>query len=410
MKPIATKQIQGSIQKRIKEDMRVLMGQAVSEMRGILLRYADANGKIPVNRQGDVKRECGDVIQRIMVGNSRQAFSEQGSAQSDYARMLNLRYVQVVTQVVRKHQAWMQKHLPEDVYQYLRRAFSQRLQFREQDALAARRAAIEHGVLRSKITENVNPYAQRLGESNEDYRQRLIDQLRIFRPNPLAELDENRQWVPMHKWTDGRGYRLADRVWEASDETRKKINEVLAKGLALGQGALELAAALEAYVVPTETGKRKLKPYGKRFMPDGAAYAAMRLARTEIARAANQAAFTSAYLNPYVAGMDVARSSNGDKNCKVCPMHASIDISGRRVRPAYGMDSVPIPPFHPHDMCRVESVPVDSPQAVTQQLRELMQQPEFTPSVTPAQADTMIEQMLGTELAPLLGRTQQRLL
>ncbi len=385
MKAIATKQIIGSIQNRVKGDMRELLARAVSEMRGVLLQAADANGKIPTNRQSAAKRDCGDVIERLMVGSLRQPFTDEGVAQSDYTQLLNKRYVQVVSQVVRKHQAWMQANLPEDVFRYLRRSPARRLLF----------------------SETVSPYTQKPGESDAAYRQRLIEQLRIFHPNPLAELDANRQWVTMHQWTDERGYRLSDRVWQASDETRRKINEVLAKGLALGQGALELTEALTAYLVPTETGKRTLKPYGARFMPDGAAYAAMRLARTEIARAANHAAFTSAYLNPYVAGMDIVRSANGDRNCKVCPTHASIDISGTRVRPFYAMSSVPLPPFHPHDMCRVETVVVDTPQVVTQQLRDLMAQPEFTPSITPALADTMIEQMLGQSLAPLLGRTQQ---
>lgn len=385
MKTILTRQMQASIQVQLKADMRGLLRGAVSEMRGILLQRADSTGKIPLSQQAAAKRACGDVIERLMTGSSRHPFSEDGAAQSDYARILNQRYVQIVAQIVRAHQAWMKRNLPEDVVAYLQRSTARQLQFRE----------------------SINTYAQGKDESDEDYRKRLIDQLRIFHPNPLAELDENRQWVPMHRWTDARGYRLSDRVWETSDETRKKVNEILSKGLAMGQGALELAEALEAYLVPTETGRRTLKPYGKRFMPDGAAYSAMRLARTEIARAANQAAFTAAYLNPYVAGIDIVRSANGDVTCPICPMHATIGIDGQRVKPSYGMNTAPIPPFHPHDMCRVESVPVDTPETVTRQLRELMQQPEITPSVTPAKADEMIEQLLGPALAPLLGRTRQ---
>lgn len=87
-----------------------------------------------------------------------------------------------------------------------------------------------------------------------------------------------------------------------------------ASGLAFaeGMGALELSRKLERFLLPNRANLRTNRPYGT-----SAAFDAMRLARTEIARAANQAAFLSSYLNLYVDKIDVARSGNGDKTCAV---------------------------------------------------------------------------------------------
>jgi hypothetical protein len=68
------------------------------------------------------------------------------------------------------------------------------------------------------------------GESQAAFLRRL-DDLRIFRPNPLAQMDESRRWVPMHKWNTPDGYRLSDRIWQTSVYSRTQVDRLVGQGL-----------------------------------------------------------------------------------------------------------------------------------------------------------------------------------
>jgi hypothetical protein len=73
----------------------------------------------------------------------------------------------------------------------------------------------------------------------------------------------------------------------------------------------------------------------------------------------------------------------------------------QRLRPPYDQNASHIPPFHPHDMCRIEPGPTDSPEQITQNIRALM---AFDPSIQPvpsAATDLFIDALLGPELAGL---------
>ena len=220
--------------------------------------------------------------------------------------------------------------------------------------------------------------------------------LHIVHDHPLAEIDSLRRWVPFTRWQDEKGYRLSDRLWRGEARAREKIDAILMRELRNNMGSLKLSRLLEQILLPERKGVKTDKPYGTR-----ASFDAMRLARTEIARAYNQAAYTSALINPYVNQIDVARSANGDKTCLVCPRHATIDGGGKRLRPPYDQNAAYIPPWHPHCMCRVQPVPTDSSETITQNLSALM---EFDPTIQPAPSaatDLFIDALLGPELAGL---------
>jgi hypothetical protein len=125
----------------------------------------------------------------------------------------------------------------------------------------------------------------------------------------------------------------------------------------------------------------------------------MRIARTEIARAANQAAFISAYMNPYVQQVEVVRSGTGDPTCTVCPMHATIGIGGERLRPPYDIRAANIPVYHPHCKCRIEPV-VGSEQSVTSDLRRYLGDAPVT--INPASRDSFARHLLGNYLFQLI--------
>lgn len=379
MRDIPTKRLLASAQKGFRDEIRQEYALVARQIRSAILRYADADGQIAVRDGARVRWDAGELAARMFALSDRQVFREDGvTPLTRYAWVLMKWYVKAVVDVVVAHRDWMRRELPEDVWRYLSTAPTRDLDF-------------------DRVQEQLT--------------QQQINDLRIFHPNPMAEIDPSRVWVPIQNWTDPNGYRLSDRIWRAGEETRRKIDLILAKGLAEGMSALELAAAVEAYLVPTRTGVRTLKPYGERFMPDGASFDGMRLARTEISRAHNQAAYTAAYLNPYVGGMDWALSASHPR-IDNCDNLATIGKGGQRIKPPYTIHSVKVPPDHPHCLCRIQTVNRDNPHEVTRRLREMAQdaEEELVMTIGPAKAETFIEQLVGGILLQTFPQVLQGLL
>jgi hypothetical protein len=338
----------------------------------------DDNKTLDTRHRDRVLREVGELVQGLFVADGRFAFASDGvTARSPFAQLLNTFYVRVTMEAVYGQHDWLKKRIPSDVFQFLSRARP------------------------LNLGEAENPFLRRDGESDDAFRQRL-DDLRIFRANPFAELDPNRQWVPMHRWNDSNGYQLDDRIWNASVDTRAAIDRIISQAFKDGIGAFELARILEASLLPGMDAIRTDKPYGS-----DSSYFAMRLARSEIARAANHAAYISAYLNPYVDRIDVARSPNGSRQCPICPQHATLSFGGERLREPYSIHSASIPIFHPNCMCAVRPYITDSPSTVTMRLRAVMEDSysaNFPPSVNPAAADAMLQTMLHQSLNGLVAQ------
>jgi hypothetical protein len=348
-------------QSRMRREIVTLFKGAAAQARIMLLTLADGSGKIQSqSAQRMAVTRVGQIVSDLFTGaDNRSAFGDDGvTALAPYPRILNTWIAWSTFQAVKQEESWLRAHTPEDVFQFLRGG-------------------------KHKIISEIAP---------ED----------LFRPNPLAEIDPNRAWVPAHKWTDERGYRLSDRVWRSDLETRRKIDELLIRGLREGRSALDLASALEAYLVPGREGIRTLKPYGSRFQPGGASADAMRLARTEVARAFNQAAWVSAYMNPYVGGIDIARSANGDPSCPICPMHATIGLYGERLRDPYPLTTADVGPFHPHCLCYVLPAVTDNPAAVTERLRAMMADAQAELDINPADAWMFTAMLLDPILMDLL--------
>jgi hypothetical protein len=369
-----------------------LFSDAARQISGALVRYADGEGNIPTQYQDDVARDAGRVIGRLFVGDDgRTAVRRDGTPLSPFARVL-LQSVAMVTQLeVMAQRDYMLKVVPDDLRGWLS---------------GGRRVDISELTPSPKSTPHPSPLpVHREGELiasvvAEQLTEEEIEALRLFRPDPNAEVDPTRGWVPAHRWTDPNGYRLSDRLWRTDNETRQRIDAALMDALRNGRGALETARILERFLIPGRAQLRTRRPYGV-----DASYAAMRLARTEIARAANQAAFISAYLNPYVGGIDVARSRNGDARCPICPRHATIGFGGERLRPPYPVTGAFIGPYHPHCMCHVRPVVTDTPETVTARLREMMDESRarnLDPYMTPLAGDTFIRMLLGDSVWGLL--------
>jgi hypothetical protein len=367
---ISTRRIVAAEQKRFRTAIRGEYKRVSTHIAGLLVVAAGGQDRpIPVIHADRVAGNAGDAVQQMFVdADGRSAFSADGiTALAPYPKQLNRSLVTVTGRAVYAQRDWMKQHIPDDVYQWLAR------------------------VRTRPLREIANPHLRQPHETVEEHIARL-KWLRIFDPNPLAHYD-----AP-HTWVDPQGYMLSRRIWNTSNSTRRKMDEMVEDLIRQGKSALEISRAAERFLLPGRAPLRTNKPYGTDASFDG-----MRLGRTEIAHAGNQAALIAAFLNPYVETVDIARSPNGDPTCKICPQHATIGINGERIREPYPVGQAFIGPFHPHCMCHVRPNVSKTPADVTAALRALMLE-DIDPAlivVTPAQANQLITDLIGPVLFAL---------
>ncbi len=374
--PIPHAQAMPKAQVRFKRRFTVLMTQTAQQISSLILRAANDDGIIPIEDSASLITQSLRLIDQLFLSNDgRTAIRKDGMPLSPYARVLMEEIGLVTFDVVEAHSKFLKATLPGEVRRWLDTS-SRRLSEMSSPKPIAELMTLDE--------------VKRRFPSLTDEDARAVRDLRLFEPNPLA------QYEAPHTWVDPRGYQLSDRIWRTDQETRRKLNDLMQDLIASGTSARDIARLVEQFLIPGREALRTNRPYGT----DGS-FDAMRLGRTEIAHAANQAAFISAYTNPYVQGIDVVRSRNGDVTCPICPQHATIGFSGERLRPPYGMGSANIPPYHPHDMCYVISVVTDSPDVVSDRLRrmlELSAEINLAPVMTPAQIDGFMQELLGSVL------------
>lgn len=332
-----------------REDMPTLFKPAIDRAYSVLARFGST--AIPTADEALVRREIGNAVTAIFVTplptspfpDGRAAFADDGfTALSPYARALNRRLVEVAAKVVGAHYRYMRDRLPSDIVAWLTR----------------------------------NP---------------ITEQAHIFKSNPLA------QYEPAHTWVDPNGYQLSSRIWNLSATTRLQVDRLIADAIRQGRSALDLARDLERFLMPGQLLRRTKKPYGR-----DANYPALRLARTEIARAHSAATFAASRGNPYVSGMDWALSARHPK-FDVCDTLATIGMSGQRLREAYPLESAPqvVTDSHPNCICTNRPF-VDKDEArVVEELREAMRL-NLRPYLTPMLPMRFIEALIGAALITLV--------
>lgn len=387
MNTISTKHIQTRALALVKREVDSAFRDVADKARGAILRRAGIDGRISERDAEGIQRLVGDMVQGMFVSFDGRKSFDGTRPLSRYAKALNDAYVFAVRETVQVHHRWMKKHIPQDVQDFLTRN-PRPLEITELTKYEERRIMVGYG---KRLLDVGNLLSE--VEDTPPIDPDIIGKLRIFRPNPMAELDPTRRWVPMHRWQDERGYRLSDRIWEGSLRTRMKVDAMIADAIRTGNSAENLANRLEQFLLPSRAPLRTVKPYGR-----DASYDAMRLARTEITRAVNQASFISGYLNPYTVGFDVVRSATGDPQCKICPQHATIDMGGNRVRSYYAYEAGHTGPYHPHCKCHTRPVVADSPQTVTNNLRSMMDDARreyLDPIMTPLMVAEFIRMLLG---------------
>ena len=368
-------------------EVRAMFADAARQISGAISAAAEPDGSIAERNQRALKIAVGRIVSDLFTpGDNRSAYADDGvTPRSPYAAILNKWLALATFYAIQQQEAWLRAHVPADVFAGLRAG---RRRWVAENALTPCPSPSWRGVEEGENALIPSGRGEIVAEAVDPELLKMAKAMRLFAPNPNTRIDPNRQWVPPQRWTDDKGYRLSDRIWRVDEETRRQIDSVLTQALRDGTDAIKLSRMLTAYLDPTVT-KRTDKPYQV-----SVNYAAMRLARTEISRAFNEAAYTAGLTNPYVNGYDVARSGNGDPECPVCPQHATIDMNGMRVREPYPMEGGRQPPNHPHCMCGVRLVtqPVAE---VTAALRAGLEQARAELNINPADARAMTIDLLG---------------
>lgn len=403
MSTISYKQVMPSAVVRFRQAYKQMTTDAATTISGVVVREAltpqpplpeqergSNTSLVPVRRIPAVSVDALAVIDSLFVDrDGRSTVLDDGTPVSPYARELLTEVARATLGVVQAHGKFLETVMPDDVQTWFRTAPTPPPP-QEKQTPPRRNGTLVKAGGESIVQEQ---FQQMPGEGDDAYRARL-ERLRIFSPNPLAEYEA------AHLWVDPNGYRLSDRIWRTDQETRRNLDALLSTAIREGKSAVEISRLVERWLIPGRTQIRTRTPYGR----DGS-YDAMRLARTEIARAANQAAYISALRNPYVNRIEVVRSSNGDARCPICPMHATIGMGGERLRESYSVYAADIPVYHPHCMCRVEPVVVDDPATVTANLREVMEGARrelLVPVMTPLQIDAFTRSLLGNPVFRLI--------
>lgn len=316
-------------------------------------RAADADGRVPRTATIDLVRTITHKVTAFFLGHNRQgklAPFEMGTngtvvPLSPYMRTLWAAIVEAMRIPVVQHATILDTRLPGNVAARMRRA-------------------------------HVSPFAS----------SRVQEQL--FKPNVLA------QYEPPHLWVDPNGYRLSDRIWNTADNTRRQLDAFLSDSIAKGRGALAMAKDLEIFLQPGRALTRGNRPYGS-----DASYDAMRLARTEIARAHAQATEMSAAMNPFVKGLKWNLSGSHPKP-DICDSNA---VGGPNGDGTYEIGSAPTCPAHPHCLCYLTQVMVEDGRRVLVQLHEDIQRAraEFVDMVGPVAANQFLQMLLGQGLQVL---------
>lgn len=305
--------------------MARIFSELAQSLASEVTRRADAAGHVPRAAVVELGRAIDNRVTDLFIGwggnGQRMPFDQTPNGifipLSPYTRALWAGIQAAARLPVEQNAGLMQARLPVDLWAQLSRA-------------------------------TVSPFAVARGQAVAE---------QAFKPNPMATYD-----AP-HSWVDPAGYRLSDRIWNTTAATRRRLDQFMDSQIAQGRGAAAIAKDLEIFLQPGRKLMRTNAPYGT-----DASYDAMRLARTEIARAHAGAAEQSSLMNPFVTGLAVRLSGS----------HPKKDICDDAVADGpWPKDEIPHKyrvPLHPHCLCtyRYVMAPADQQQKLIDEVRTVV--------------------------------------
>ena len=326
----------------------------------ILSIEEDRNTQLTLSHLPRLQNRLDTLLNRYFMGPSGKPFVAD-LPQSSFAIAFADAYANVIYETFLAFQFWAEKYLPEDWLKTWRAMDTRPLVMQKPEALAEDMRE-KAGKIRSGQLRELHPQDMSVKENSTA----SFDSVeRLFQPNPLADIDPERRWV--HTWYpreiidaygNARPYRLSDSIWNAAQHARNDIDRILREGIQQGLSAIELSESLERYLLPHAATWRTYMPYfdvntQSRYNPNPFdapfSTAAMRLVRTELSFALNQAAYTAAATNPFVTGYDWILSNRHPKT-DICDTFATMQ-GNSRLRPSMPMRLAVTPPAHPYCLC-----------------------------------------------------------
>jgi len=363
------------------------------DVAAIVQRRADADGAVPRQATFEIQQQAGDLVRRLFLGRTGRGewapFDTVGSGAviplSPYMRQLWSAIRQAMRIPVEQSAAILERRLPLDVLTIMRAAdvnpfAAAKKQVAEmvwgKDEGGRRKAEVKTTIARGPSSFTLHPSS-------------LVAE-QLFRPNPLAAYE------PAHTWVDPNGHRLSDRVWNTAGNTRQRLDAYLEQAIREGRGALQMSRELEQFLIPGR-GLRTSKPYGANASFDG-----MRLARTEISRAAQEAHRMAATMNPFVSGMKWNLSARHPRY-DICDELARGGPAGGGV---YSVEAYPSRP-HPNCICFSTSVQIANPGAILDELQADIRatRPRFVHLIGPLLTTQFVALLLGQDLQSALLAT-----
>lgn len=314
-----------------------------------IVRSADPDGTVPRSATLDIQRVASDATTRLFVARGGPERNAPFTTLPDGAVMPLSPYMRIL---------------------WPRITDGTRISVEQQNSIMRRKLDNAPLVLSAFQMARINPFAA----------SRLAVEQIVFNPNPLA------QYAPPHLWVDPRGYTLSERIWRTAGSTRRRLDMFIEERIAQGQGALEMARDLETFLHPGRRLKRTRAPYGT-----NASYDAMRLARTEITRAAAQATEMAAELNPFVVEMSIVLS----------PSHPKYDICDEAAAASpFPKSEIPAQyqiPLHPHCLCSYRYGMASNTSEILDELRDDVRRERvgLTSLIGPVQVVRFVQLLLG---------------
>ena len=351
-----------SVLKRNEQGMAALFADLSRTLSAAIARRADADGNVPRTATFELQRIAGDLVtQMFLRPNSRgelAPFTILANGRvlplSPYMQVLWGAIRTVVRLPVEQNSAMLRRSLPPDVLATMSKA-------------------------------NTNPFTVADAMVSE------LEAADLVRTNPLARYD-----AP-HEWVDANGYQLSDRIWNTAATTRRRLDLYLDTAIREGRGALQMSRELEHFLRPDRSDLRTNAPYGT-----NASYDAMRLARTEIARAHQEATRVSAAMNPFVEGMKWNLSASHPRT-DICD---DLAAGGRNGDGVYSIGEYPERP-HPNCLCYATQVTAEGTESILDALAADIRRTraEFVDLVGPVEVERFEQLLLGENVA---GLTQAR--
>lgn len=204
------------------------------------------------------------------------------------------------------------------------------------------------------VTEDLKTYLRKMGFAEED-----ITDAYMYVPQQVIESIVTGQIYQ-------EGWSLSMAIWGYNNRTQQTLQNIIASGSGQGKSAYEIAKDLEGYVDPSEAKKaRTIKSWryatdadvragratsiGQRitdyFYPGRVNYNALRLARTMVSHAYQQAFERVNRNDPFVTGYRWITSNFHGRVCPIC-----LEREGR----IFPKDDLPMD--HPNGMCTFEAV------------------------------------------------------